>query len=159
MDGSTLPPFFRIRLLFWRLFLTVRAFRYLGNLKLLRCQLYLFFLCPLGSALRLLDKETNPYGETPFSTLDKMACTFGVTSKDIVYDLGSGRGLGILWWVTQVGCRACGVDNYPPFIQLAKRVQERLSIVGADFIEGSFLDVDLSMASVIYLYGTALSDE
>jgi hypothetical protein len=124
-----------------------------------KAHFFLFYSCPLTRALRLLDKETNPYGETPYSTLDKIARTFGITSKDRVYDLGSGRGLGVVWWATQVGCMACGVDNSSYFIELAKRMQERCSIVGIRFIQADFLKTDLSQATVIYLYGTSLNDE
>lgn len=153
-----LPPFFYSRLFFWRAILAIRALRYIKNVKLFTALFSFFCYCPLLRAFSFLDKNTNPYGETPFSTLDKMARKFGVTSKDVVYDLGSGRGLGVLWWATQVGCTAYGVENYSYFVQVAKRVQEHLSIVGADFIEGDFFEVDLSGASVIYLYGTALED-
>lgn len=157
MVNAALPPFFRCQLLFRRTILMLRAMRHV-NLTILKSLFYVFFHYSLHKAFRSLDKNTNPYGETPFFTLDKIARNFGVLSKDIVYDLGSGRGIALLWWATQVGCTTYGVDNYLPFIQLAKRVKERFSIINAYFLEEDFLKVDLSRATVIYLYGTALPD-
>jgi hypothetical protein len=159
VEEEGIGSFFQISLLFWRVVLALRAFVYIKNLKLMASHIVLSFYCSLHRAFTLLDRESNPYGETPYSTLDKIALAFGIVSKDVVYDLGSGRGLGVIWWASQVGCRAVGVDQHPLFIKLSKRVKELFLMERVDFIESDFLRVDLSGATVIYLYGTALSDE
>jgi SAM-dependent methyltransferase len=105
------------------------------------------------------DEVQKIYGETFFTTLDEIAGALGLTDRDVVYDLGCGRGRGVFWLNAIHGCRAVGVEINPAFVMTARRIQKKAGIGGVEFILGSVMDVDYNDASVIYLYGTAFSDE
>lgn len=99
------------------------------------------------------------YGETPLTTLEFISKEARLTSEDVVYDLGAGRGRNCFWWRSFIGCKVVGVEMVPDFIIRAKRIQRKLGLEGVDFIQEDFLKTDLSQATVIYLYGTCLEDE
>jgi SAM-dependent methyltransferase len=98
------------------------------------------------------------YGETPLTTLDKIARRCRILSKDIVYDLGCGPGRTCFWLRTFVGCRAIGVDYVSDFIAKAKKVKLASALCNIEFLHQNMLDIDLSRATVIYLYGICLED-
>lgn len=105
------------------------------------------------------NSEEFTYGETPLTSLEKIAKEARLTSKDTVYELGCGRGRTCFWMQSFIGCKVVGIDLVPDFIQRAQRIQRKLKIENIQFKTEDFLKSDLKNASVIYLYGTCLEDE
>jgi SAM-dependent methyltransferase len=141
--------------------------RYYANARFRRAELHCFLAylmrSPEAICHRFLRKADDDevqkiYGETFFTTLEKIADAVGLSERDVVYDLGCGRGRGVFWFNALRGCRAIGVDLNQYFIIQARRIQRKADIDGVDFVIANILDMDYTDATVIYLYGTAFSD-
>lgn len=104
-------------------------------------------------------KEIYAYGETPLTTLDKIARECRILSKDVVFDLGCGPGRTTFWFNLFVKCQAVGVDYLPVFIKNAERVKRWTHLGRLEFREEDMLATDLKRATAIYLYGTCLDDQ
>lgn len=98
------------------------------------------------------------YGETPLTTFAKIVKEASISSKDVFYDLGCGRGRLCFWLKCFIGCQVVGVEVVPEFIIRAKRIQRKLRVEGIEFREENFFKTDLKKATVIYLNGTCLED-
>jgi SAM-dependent methyltransferase len=105
------------------------------------------------------NKVQKIYGETFFTTLDTIARAVGLSEKDVIYDLGCGRGRGVFWFNAMYKCRAIGVEIYPVFVTEARRIKKKVGIDGVEFICANLMDLDYDDATVIYFYGTAFNDE
>ncbi|MCB1112447.1 MAG: class I SAM-dependent methyltransferase [Chlamydiales bacterium] len=92
------------------------------------------------------------YGETPLTTMDMIAKWSEISTDDVVYELGCGRGRTCIWLHHFIGCRVVGVDYVPDYIRNAREVSK------LDFREEDMLDVDLSDATMIYLFENSLND-
>lgn len=101
--------------------------------------------------------EGNVYGETPWSTLEKISKEFGITSKEIVYDLGCGLGKVCLWFSHVVGCHVIGVDNQRAFVRFASTLNRFLSARPPLFMVENFCQTRLAHASCVYFYGSSYS--
>lgn len=99
------------------------------------------------------------YGETPLVTLEQIARECDISLHDTVIDLGCGRGRGCFWLAAHLHCRIIGIDLNPTFIAKAKGVQRKCRLKELEFRCADFFSVDLSGASVIYLYGSCLSEQ
>lgn len=99
------------------------------------------------------------YGETPLTTLEKISKECGLHSRDVVYELGCGRGRSCFWLYHFIGCKVFGVEIIPSFIKLAQSVKKRFNIENVKFLCRDMLEVDLKNATVIYYYGTCAEDE
>lgn len=93
------------------------------------------------------------YVPTPQEVVDAMLVLAGVTSKDVVYDLGCGDGRIPVTAAKAYGARAVGIDIDPQRIEEANAnvraagVQNKVKIMNADLFE-----TDFSEATVITLY-------
>ncbi|WP_202771964.1 class I SAM-dependent methyltransferase [Chlamydia abortus] len=108
---------------------------------------------PRSSLLR----EGNVYGETPWLALNKVSREFGVTSQDVVYDLGCGLGKVCFWFSHILRCQVVGVDNQPTFINFSSYLHRLLSVQPAVFLKEHFHETLLSQASCVYFYGSSYS--
>lgn len=94
-----------------------------------------------------------PYVATPEDVVDRMLRLAGTSARDIVYDLGCGDGRVLIRAAALFGARGVGVDVEPYWVE-----QSRLNASAAGvsplvrFEPGDALDVDLSPASVVFLY-------
>ena len=104
------------------------------------------------------EKEVYAYGETPLSTLDEIVRLCKVQAKDVVFELGCGRGATCFWLNTIIGCRVVGIDYLPAFIQRADRIRKKLHMDKLEFRLDDIVDTDLTGATVVYLYGTCLDE-
>ncbi|MGH8807417.1 MAG: class I SAM-dependent methyltransferase [Noviherbaspirillum sp.] len=104
------------------------------------------------------DEGQKIYGETFFTTLEAIANAVGLSDKDVVYDLGCGRGRSVFWFNAMYGCKAIGVDINRYFVIQARGIQRKAGIEGVEFILANALDLDYEDATLIYLYGTAFTD-
>lgn len=96
------------------------------------------------------------YGETPLTTLEKIAKECSISSHDSVIELGCGRGRGVFFLATHFGCNVKGIEWIPEFVGPAHRIAAYCPKVS--FACEDMLTTDLSKASIIYLYGTSLDD-
>lgn len=137
------------------------ALNYWRRLPFLFCDLWLsisyFIRGPYQVFIRN-NYEGEPYGETPLSTLDQIARECRLLSKDIVVDLGCGRGRGVFWLASFVKCRTIGIERIPTFVRRANRIKKHLKLDRVLFWQGEIKEMDLSQATAVYLYGTAFGD-
>ena len=105
------------------------------------------------------EDDVHVYGETPLTTLDKIATECQLSTMDTVFELGCGRGRTCFWLNAFIGCRVVGVDFIPEFIQIAQEAEVRFDLHNVKFRLEDIVKTDLTGATVIYLYGTCLKDE
>ena len=98
-------------------------------------------------------RSLAPFIPTPLEVVDRMLQLGDVSSRDTVYDLGSGDGRIVITAAQRYGAKAVGVELNA---DLAKRTQARIKELyiadRAKVVEGDVMDVDLSEASVVTLY-------
>lgn len=104
------------------------------------------------------EKEVYAYGETPLTTLEGIFKECQVSSTDVVFELGCGRGRTCFWMNTFIGCRVVGIEYIPEFVERANQVKAKFQVDGVQFRFQDMLKTDYSNATVIYLYGTTLDD-
>lgn len=144
---------------------TVR--HYYHNRLFRRIDVSLFFLYLLDNpytaarrfAVRQGEENIHTYGETPLTTLEEIVKRCEITSKDTVYELGSGRGRSCFWLHCFVGCNVVGVEYNPHFYRKAEALRARYNVSDLAFVCEDLLKVNYSKATVVYLYGTCLEDE
>lgn len=99
------------------------------------------------------------YGETPLTTMELIAKECDLSNKDRVVELGSGTGRPCFWLAHFVGCDTTGIEFIPEFVSNAREIKNRFSIDNVHFILADMSRAELSTATAIYLYGTAMSSE
>lgn len=117
-----------------------------------------FKICDNYNAL-FPESDVQCYGETPLKTLQLIASKAKIRADNLVYELGCGRGRGVFWLNSYLGCDTLGIDINPIFIHRAKRIKRWFSLKRVDFDQVLMHQLDCRGAEVIYLYGTSLSDE
>lgn len=98
------------------------------------------------------------YGETPYSTIALIARECNITEKDHFYDLGSGRGHLCFWLNAFTGCKATGIEEIPAFVERANKVKEKVGNKEVTFKLGNYQREELKEATVLYLFGSNLSE-
>lgn len=143
------------------------AFNYYSSWSFVKADISLrlmyLFHNPYSISKRFLMKkgadDVYTYGETPLTTLEKIARECDISTKDRVFELGSGRGRGCFWLNTIVGCDVVGIEYVPEFVERANLIKRKLGMKGIEFELGDIFKVDLSKATVIYLYGTCFNEK
>ncbi len=94
-----------------------------------------------------------PYVPTPQDVVNRMLDLAGVTSDDVVYDLGCGDGRIVITAAERFGARGVGIDFDPIRIAEANANAERAGVQDlVTFIEQDALAADVSDATVVTLY-------
>jgi len=143
------------------------ASRYYSNVLFCKTDLSLKMMYLLNSPYSISkqflqkkgESDIYAYGETPLTTLEMIAKNCGITSNDVVFELGCGRGRACFWLNSFTLCRVVGIDFVPDFIQNANLIKNRFQLKNVEFRHENILDTNLANATVIYLYGTNLEDE
>jgi SAM-dependent methyltransferase len=94
-----------------------------------------------------------PFVPTPQEVVDRMLRLAGVTSRDVVYDLGCGDGRIVISAAQQFGARGVGVDIDP--VRIAEsNANARAAGVShlVTFKQQDALTTDVSEATVVTLY-------
>jgi cyclopropane fatty-acyl-phospholipid synthase-like methyltransferase len=90
---------------------------------------------------------------TPPATVEAMLKLAGVTSKDVVYDLGCGDGMIVTAAAKDFGARAVGIDINPVRV---KEATERITKAGVTdkvkILNEDLFTADISEATVVTLY-------
>lgn len=77
----------------------------------------------------------------------------GVTSDDLVYDLGSGDGKIPIWAARRFGASAVGIEYNADLVALARRNAEQAGVSGrVTMIHGDIFEADFSSATVLTLF-------
>lgn len=142
------------------------VFKYYRSFHFLKIDASLLMLYlynnPFSISKRYLMKKGEPdiytYGETPLTTLDQISQEIKISPKDVVYELGSGRGRNCFWLHNFIGCRVIGVEYIPDFVERAEQIRKEWHLNGVEFRNEDMLTTDLSDATVIYLYGTCYDE-
>lgn len=94
------------------------------------------------------EDEVHTYGETPLTTWEQIAKKAGIGPKDVLLDLGCGRGRICFWSASILGCRAIGVDRVPHFIRTASLIGSKR----ARFVCSEIKDAPFEEATIVYYY-------
>ncbi len=98
-------------------------------------------------------RSMAPFVPTPPKVVERMLRLADVTSRDTVFDLGSGDGRIVITAAQEFGARAIGVELDSGLVfKTRQRIKELKMEDRAEIVEGNLLDVDLSSASVVTLY-------
>jgi SAM-dependent methyltransferase len=143
------------------------VWRYYGNKGFRRCDRTLlrqyWFRNPFRICRQYLEKigfeDPYLYGETPLTSLEYISQVCELNSKDVVFELGCGRGRSSFWLHYFVGCQVVGIEIVPTFVEIAEKVQKKLAINHMEFRCADILDSDLAGATVLYLYGTSYDEQ
>lgn len=93
------------------------------------------------------------YVPTPDEVVEAMLKVAGVSSKDVLYDLGSGDGRIPITAAKKFGTRGLGIDIDPQRIEEANANLKKAGVGDkVRFIQGDLFQLDLSKATVITLY-------
>lgn len=103
--------------------------------------------------------EIYAYGETPITTMLQIVKECELSSEDRIIEMGAGRGRAALFLATYVKCEVMAYEQIPSFVSAAKEVAEKSKCHSFDMQCIDMFQADVSKASVIYLYGTMLSDQ
>jgi SAM-dependent methyltransferase len=100
------------------------------------------------------------YGETPLSGLEAIGLKAKIGQFDRFVDLGCGRGRGAFFMHYRFGCRACGIDCVPSFIDKASKIQKTLKIDGTEFLKADLSSLNLASlgGTVFYLAWTCFGE-
>lgn len=94
-----------------------------------------------------------PYEPTSYGISKEMLNMAGVTSKDLIYDLGCGDGRIVIMAAKERGARGVGVDLDPERIRESR---ENAKAAGVShlvrFFEQNLFDTDIRQATVVMLY-------
>ena len=109
--------------------------------------------CGLSTGALVQRPTLAPYVPTPQDVVDRMLEVAQVTSRDVVYDLGSGDGRIVITAARKYGARGVGIDIDGERISESRR-NARDAGVGSlvEFRRGDILDADVSKATVVSLY-------
>ena len=118
---------------------------------------------PFRVARKFLQKhgvrDPYSYGETPLTTLKKIARECELSANDRLYELGCGRGRTCFWLADFVACRVTGLELVPTFIRRAERVLSVFPRKNLSFRQANFFLVDYSDATVLFIYGTCMEED
>ena len=93
------------------------------------------------------------YTPTRHSVAQAMLELAGVTSDDVVYDLGSGDGRLPIIAAQQFGARAVGIELDPRLVALARQNAADAGVADrVTFVEGDLFTAPISPATVVVLY-------
>ena len=94
-----------------------------------------------------------PYEPSPPEVVRAMLELAGVTSRDIVYDLGSGDGRIVIAAARDFGARAVGIDIDPKRIAESNENAQRANVADrVKFIQGDLFESDFAEATVVTLF-------
>ncbi|MDN3504800.1 MAG: class I SAM-dependent methyltransferase [Rhabdochlamydiaceae bacterium] len=108
----------------------------------------------------LMEKGDDPYqyGETPLTTLDKIAKEFKIGAHDQVIEMGSGRGRCAFFLSYFYKCKVVGIEQIGDFVELGNAIVRVYKLPKLKFVEANMLDMNVSSATYLYLYQSMLSD-
>ncbi len=99
------------------------------------------------------------YGETPYSSFQKALYFVPLNFESVFYDLGCGKGRLLFYVLEAYGIQCKGIEIMPTYCRIAKQTALRNGRGNEiDIIEGDYMKMDISDATVVYLSWTCYSD-
>lgn len=96
------------------------------------------------------------FAATPQRVVDAMLQLAGVTSRDVVYDLGSGDGRLVILAAQKYGARGVGIEIVHELVDRSRAIAREGEVADrVTFIEGDLFTADISQATVVTLWLTA----
>jgi SAM-dependent methyltransferase len=93
------------------------------------------------------------YVPTPMDVVDQMIELAGVTTRDTVYDLGSGDGRIVIRAAEKYGAYGVGLELDPDLVEEARENARDAGVTDqVEFREKNFFEADISDATVLLLY-------
>lgn len=102
--------------------------------------------------------DIHTYGETPITTMRHIVQECGIASDDFVVEMGAGRGRTSFFLNEYVGCKVHAIERIPEFVETAQNIVESSDCKNIHFSCNDMQQNDFKDASVIYLYGSCLTD-
>lgn len=107
-----------------------------------------------------LSRDQLVYGETPARSMLAIMAHAGVSPSDVLIDLGCGRGLAVLSAALEWPIEALGIDAIPTFVERGNEISQWLGVGDrVRFVQGNFLDCDLSRGTLFYAAATTYERE
>ncbi len=103
-------------------------------------------------------EDPHVYGDTPMTTLYRLAGLSGLNAKDCAVDLGCGTGRGVFFLQALFNCRAIGIDLVPIFIETASAIAREISNDHVTFLNGDIAHFSIKEGSWIYFDATLSSE-
>lgn len=113
---------------------------------------FILFLLYVLSAVWPPDSPWAPWWQTPKDICRKMARLAKVGKKDKIYDLGCGSGSALIIANREFGAKGIGIEIDPARVLWAKWNVWRKRAKGIQIVKKNFFDVNLSDATVLYIY-------
>lgn len=90
---------------------------------------------------------------TAEAVADQMLQLAGISSSDVVYDLGSGDGRIVMLAAQKYRTRAVGIEIQPHLIDRARAIAREAEVTDrVQFIEGDLFTADISEATIVTIY-------
>jgi protein-L-isoaspartate O-methyltransferase len=109
-----------------------------------------------GASAGLQSPAAKPdviYVPTPQVVVDAMLQAAQVSSRDVVYDLGSGDGRILITAAAKYGARGVGIEIDPALVRKAEANAAAAGVSGkVRFITGDLFTADIGDATVVTLY-------
>src|SRR5947209_17269281 len=94
-----------------------------------------------------------PYVPTPHAVVAEMLKLAGVTSSDVVYDLGCGDGRIVIAAAKDFGARGVGIEIDPVPLRMAVYHARRAGVEDrVRFVRGDLFEADIGEATVVTLF-------
>lgn len=102
--------------------------------------------------------EDFRFGETPYRTGLELVKMAKITDKDVLYDLGAGRGKMAFLSALASGGRAVGLEMLASYVIIGNRMVRNLRLEGRlEFRHCDFLEADLGEATVLFTAASSWS--
>ncbi len=116
-----------------------------------------FALLPLAASLGLLIAQDRApdvhYAPTPNRVVRKMLELANVTSRDVVYDLGSGDGRIVIMAAKEFGARGVGIEIDPRLIKKSRENARKAGVEDrVEFRQQDMFETGLGDATVVATY-------
>jgi SAM-dependent methyltransferase len=83
----------------------------------------------------------------------EMLALADVTSRDVVFDLGSGDGRIVILAAQKYGARGVGIEIDPKLVEISRQVAREAALEDkVAFVEGDLFTADITKATVVTLY-------
>ena len=115
--------------------------------------IFVSFVIFVSSFVAAEEQKAIHFAATPVPVADAMLRLARVTSRDVVYDLGSGDGRIVVLAAQKYGARGVGIEIDPELVATSRQVARDGDVAGrATFVLGDFFTTDISDATVVTLW-------
>jgi SAM-dependent methyltransferase len=104
-------------------------------------------------------RSLAPFVGTPPDVVERMLTLAKITSRDVVYDIGSGDGRVVIMAAQKFGARGVGIDIDPALVARAQAAAQAAGVSSlVTFRQQDAMTIDASEATIVTLYLLAASN-